>query len=89
MVRQAGRLLGQLLVMGSAVVGRAVVQAYRQTIVSECPCCPKLGGILQLFLEHVVVSLVVKIGGGEMMVIGFVFGLMGIVCTLECYTIEV
>uniref|UniRef100_A0A453IVV5 Uncharacterized protein n=1 Tax=Aegilops tauschii subsp. strangulata TaxID=200361 RepID=A0A453IVV5_AEGTS len=29
----AGRLLGQLLVMGSAVVGRAVVQAYRQTIV--------------------------------------------------------
>uniref|UniRef100_M8BZ67 Uncharacterized protein n=1 Tax=Aegilops tauschii TaxID=37682 RepID=M8BZ67_AEGTA len=33
MVRQAGRLLGQLLVMGSAVVGRAVVQAYRQTIV--------------------------------------------------------
>uniref|UniRef100_A0A8R7Q472 Uncharacterized protein n=1 Tax=Triticum urartu TaxID=4572 RepID=A0A8R7Q472_TRIUA len=29
----AGWLLGQLLVMGSAVVGRAVVQAYRQTIV--------------------------------------------------------
>uniref|UniRef100_A0A453IVE4 Uncharacterized protein n=1 Tax=Aegilops tauschii subsp. strangulata TaxID=200361 RepID=A0A453IVE4_AEGTS len=33
----AGRLLGQLLVMGSAVVGRAVVQAYRQTIVSIPP----------------------------------------------------
>uniref|UniRef100_A0A453IVN6 Uncharacterized protein n=1 Tax=Aegilops tauschii subsp. strangulata TaxID=200361 RepID=A0A453IVN6_AEGTS len=82
----AGRLLGQLLVMGSAVVGRAVVQAYRQTIVSECPCCPKLGGILQLFLEHVVVSLAVK---NSVVVIGFVFGLMGIVCTLECYTIEV
>ena len=86
MVRQAGRLLGQLLIMGSAVVGRAVVQAYRQTIVSECPCCPKLGGILQLFLEHVVVSLAVK---NSVVVIGFVFGLMGIVCTLECYTIEV
>ena len=71
--------------MGSAV-GRAVVQAYRQTIVSECPCCPKLGGILQLFLEHVVVSLAVK---NSVVVIGFVFGLMGIVCTLECYTIEV
>ena len=86
MVRQAGRLLGQLLVMGGAVVGRAVVQAYRQTIVSECPCCPKLGGILQLFLEHVVVYLAVK---NSVVVIGFVFGLMGIVCTLECYTIEV
>ncbi|EMS49004.1 hypothetical protein TRIUR3_29499 [Triticum urartu] len=33
----AGRLLGQLLVMGGAVVGRAVVQAYRQAIVRECP----------------------------------------------------
>ena len=85
MVWQAGRLLGQLLVMGSAVVGRAVVQAYRQTIVSECPCCPKLGGILQLFLEHVVVSLAVK---NSVVVIGFVFGLMGIVCTLECYTVK-
>ena len=72
--------------MGSAVVGRAVVQAYRQTIVSECPCCPKLGGILQLFLEHVVVSLAVK---NSVVVIGFVFGLMGIVYTLECYIIEV
>ncbi|KAF7026240.1 hypothetical protein CFC21_044656 [Triticum aestivum] len=30
----AGRLLGQLLVMGGAVVGRAVVQAYRQAIVN-------------------------------------------------------
>uniref|UniRef100_M8BJD4 Uncharacterized protein n=1 Tax=Aegilops tauschii TaxID=37682 RepID=M8BJD4_AEGTA len=29
----AGRLLGQLLVMGGAVVRRAVVQAYRQAIV--------------------------------------------------------
>ncbi|KAE8811214.1 hypothetical protein D1007_11962 [Hordeum vulgare] len=31
---EAGRLLGQLLVMGGAVVGRAVVQAYRQAIVN-------------------------------------------------------
>ncbi|KAI5001172.1 hypothetical protein ZWY2020_011131 [Hordeum vulgare] len=32
----AGRLLGQLPIMGGAVVGRAVVQAYRQAIVTEC-----------------------------------------------------
>ena len=36
LVRQAGRLLANLLVMGGTVVGRAVVQAYRQAIVSEC-----------------------------------------------------
>jgi hypothetical protein len=44
---QAGKLIANLIVLGSGVLLRAVSQAYRQAIVSEClslslPLCPSL-----------------------------------------------